>query len=68
MREVSDDLHTDERGKNMTRVADDNRAIRLGYGQVNQKIKNLRQNYRRAVTEEERSGSGHLMTQNWTLL
>ena len=68
VREVSDDLHTDERGKNMTRITDDNRAIRLGYGQVNQKIKNLRQNYRRAVTEEERSGSGHLMTQNWTLL
>ena len=62
VREVSDDLHTDERGKVMTRVADDNRAIRLGYGQVNQKIKDLRQNYRRAVTEEGRSGSGHLMT------
>lgn len=46
----------------MTRVANDNRAIRLGYGQVNQKIKDLRQNYRRAVTEEGRSGSGHLMT------
>ena len=61
MREVSDDLHTDERGKVMTRVADDNRAIRLGYSQVNQKIKDLRQNYRRAVTEEGRSGSGHLM-------
>lgn len=46
----------------MTRVANDNRDIRLGYGQVNQKIKDLRQNYRRAVTEEGRSGSGHLMT------
>ena len=68
VREVSNDLPTDERAKVMTEVAENNRAIRLGYDHVNQKIKDVRQDYRRVVKKGRRSGSGHLMTDTWNLL
>ena len=68
VREVLNNLPIDQGAKVMTQFAEDNRAISLGYDQVKQKIKDVRQDYRRAVTEGRRSGSGHLMTNNWNLL
>ena len=50
MREVPDEVPTDERTKIMTQVAKDNRAIRLVYDQVKQKIRDLWQSSDRGET------------------
>ena len=42
--------------------------IRIGYERVKQKVKDIRQEYRKAVTEGRRSGSGKLVADNWDLL
>ena len=50
MREVPDEVPTDERTKIMTQVAKDNRAIRLVYDEVKQKIRDLWQSSDRGET------------------
>ena len=50
VREVPDEVPTDERTKIMTQVAKDNRAIRLVYDQVKQKIRDLWQSSDRGET------------------
>lgn len=50
VREVLDEVPTDERSKIMTQVAKGNRAIRLVYDQVKQKIRDLWQSSDRGET------------------
>ena len=46
----------------------DKKQIRTGYERVKQKVKDIRQEYRKAVTERRRSGSRKLVADNWDLL
>ena len=50
MREVPDEVPTDERTKIMTQFAKDNWATRLVYDQVKHKIRDLRQSSHRGET------------------
>ena len=50
VREVLDEVPTDERSKIMTQVVKGNRAIRLVYDQVKQKIRDLWQSSDRGET------------------
>lgn len=51
VREVTDDLPTDERAKVMTQLAEDNKAIRLGYDRLKQKTIS-QSNYRRETSRK----------------
>ena len=44
------------------------KAIKQGYERIKQKVKDIRQDYRKAVTEGRRSGSGKLVCENWDTL
>ena len=58
-------LTTDEITKEKAKLANDKKAIKLGYDRVRNKAKEIRQNYRKAITEGQRSGSGKVICDNW---
>ena len=66
--EIGDDLSTEELAKRKAAVAEEQKLIKLGYQRIKQKIKDLRQDYRNAVTVGRRSGSGKLVEDNSDLL
>ena len=49
-------------------IASEKKAIKKGYERVKEKTKQIRQNYRKAVTVGRRSGSGRLVEENWDVL
>ena len=49
-------------------IVEEKRLTKIGYDRVKQKIKDIRQDYRKAVTEGQRSGSGRLVCENWDTL
>ena len=65
---IDDGLSTEEMSKARTQNINDKKQIRIGYERVKQKVKDIRQEYRKAVTEGRRSGSGKLVADNWDLL
>ena len=66
--EIGDDLSTEELAKQKAAVAEEQKLIKIGYQRIKQKIKDLRQDYRNAVTVGRRSGSGKLVQDNWDVL
>ena len=66
--ETGDDLSTEELAKQKAAVAEEQKLIKIGYQRIKQKIKDLRQDYRNAVTVGRRSGSGKLVEDNWDIL
>ena len=50
------------------KIADENKAIKIGYERVNHKIDDVRQDYWKTVNEGRRSGIGKLVIDNWNLL
>ena len=65
---IGDDLSTEELAKQKAAVAEEQKLIKIGYQRIKQKIKDLRQDYRNAVTVGRRSGSGKLVEDNWDIL
>ena len=49
-------------------ISTENKATKIGYERIKQKVKDVRQDYRKAVTEGRRSGSGKLVCENWDQL
>ena len=49
-------------------IVEEKRLTKIGYDRVKQKIKDIRQDYRKAVMEGRRSGSGRLVCENWDTL
>jgi len=47
------------------RREEERKAISVGYTRIKAKVKEIRQNYRKAVTEGQRSGSGKVVCDNW---
>ena len=66
--ELDENLCTEELSKMRRRIYEDEKAIKIGYERVKQKAKDIRQLYRKAVTEGRRSGSGKVVCDNWDLL
>ena len=50
------------------KIADENKAIKIGHDRIKQKIKDVRQDYRKTVNEGRRNGIGKLVINNWDLL
>ena len=48
--------------------AEEKKLKKTGYERVKEKVKTVRQSYRKAVTEGRRSGSGKLVCDNWDFL
>ena len=65
---IVDGLSTEEMPKARAQNINDKKQIRIGYEGVKQKVKDIRQEYRKAVTEGRRAGSGKLVADNWDLL
>ena len=66
--EIGDDLSTEELAKRKAAVAEEQKLIKIGYQRIEQKIKDLRQDYRNALTSGRRSGGGKLVEDNWDIL
>ena len=66
--EIGDELSTEELAKQKDAVAEERKLIKIGHQRIKQKIKDLRQDYRNAVTVGRRSGSGKLVEDNWDIL
>lgn len=44
------------------------KKVKTAYLKIRKKVKEVRQEYRRVINEEPRSGSGKLVCQNWNLV
>lgn len=51
-----------------THIMKEKKEIKSGYDRIKEKIKSIRQMYRKAVTEGRRSGSGKLVCDYWEVL
>ena len=65
---AGEDLTKAELDNFKVQLAIQKKQIRTGYERVKEKSKALRQQYRKAVTEGRRSGSGRLVCDNWDTL
>ena len=65
---IGDDLSTEELAKQKAAVAEEQKLIKIGCQRIMHKIKDLWQDYRKAVTVGRRSGSGKLVEDNWDIL
>eukprot|EP00794_Sanderia_malayensis_P020862 gene20862-22914_t len=50
------------------KIAREKKSQKTGYERIKSKIKGIRQNFKKAVTEGTHSGSGRLMVENWDSL
>ena len=67
-RELPEDLTLNELTQEKFLLEKERKAIKTGYDQIKTKCKEIRQNYRKAVTEGSRSGSGKIVCDNWESL
>ena len=51
-----------------TRFESEKKTIKNGYDRIKTKVKEIRPNYRKAVSEERRSGSRKIVRDNWEKL
>ena len=65
---IDDGLSTEEISKARAQNINDKKQITIGYERVKQKVKDIRQDDRKAVTKGRRSGSRKLVGDNWDLL
>ena len=65
---IPEGLDDNERIRHERYNTEEKRLIRVGHGWVKGRIKSLRQNFKRAVIEGTRSGSGKLLSNNWDRL
>eukprot|EP00794_Sanderia_malayensis_P002803 gene2803-3243_t len=65
---ISEGLDDHEKFKRERFIAEEKRLIKVGYGRVKGRVKTVRQNFKKAVTEGTRSGSGKLLIRNWDRL
>ena len=64
-KEIEDDLTAAEIAKAKIKREEEKKAIRAGYVRIKAKAKEIRQNYRKAVTEGQRLGSGRVACDHW---
>jgi hypothetical protein len=65
---LPNDLSTIELAREKNRLENEKKLIKTSYDRVKTKAKEIRQNYRKAVTEGRRSGSGKVVCDNWDKL
>ena len=65
---VRDNLDAASLSEHKIKVSSEKRLLKMGYERIKEKAKAIRQDYRKAVTEGRRSGSGKLLCDNWDKL
>ena len=66
--EITEGLTTKELACEKIRVEKERMSIKNGYGRIKTKAKEIRQNYRNAIGEGQRSGSCKNVCNNWDKL
>ena len=66
--ELDKTVNNDELAAQRLKLSEEKKLVKTGYHRVKEKVKALRQDYRKAVTEGRRSGSGRLVCDNWDIL
>ena len=64
----ADELSSNEFAHQKSKVLQEKKDIKTGYLSIKTKVKEVRQDYRKALNEVRRSGSGKLVCDNWDLL
>eukprot|EP00794_Sanderia_malayensis_P006485 gene6485-7227_t len=59
------ELSAEERIKCLNDIQAEKKAIKIGYGRVKEKIKQLCCNFKRVIVDGTRSGGGKMICQNW---
>ena len=62
------DMDSEEYKSYRKKLEEDKQKVKLGYERIKEKVKNVRQDYRSAVSKGTRSGSGKLVQDNYDLL
>ena len=65
---IRDDMTTEDTAKHKLIVSEEKKLIKHGYFRIKEKIKNVREDYRNAVVQGRRSGSGKFVHDYWNLL
>ena len=65
---VGDNLGAASLTEHKIKVSSEKRLFKMGYERIKEKVKAIQQDYRKAVTERRRSGSGKLVCDNWDKL
>ena len=68
MEEIAEGLRKKELALEKIRFESEKKTIKNGYDRIKTKVKEIRPNYRKAVSEERRSGSGKIVRDNWEKL
>ena len=66
--ELDKTANKDELAAQRLKLSEEKKLVKTGYHRVKEKVKALRQDYRKAVTKGRRSGSGRLVCDNWDIL
>jgi len=66
--EIDENISGKELANQKLIIAAENKAIKIGYDRIREKVKDIRQNYRKAVTKGRRSGSGKLVFEHYDQL
>ena len=54
--------------RSMRTISEEKKLIKIGYGRIKDKVKLIRQKFKKAVVDGTRSGSGKIITPNWDSL
>ena len=65
---VDDNMNTNLLTKLRVEISIEKKQIKTGYDRVKEKVKSIRQDYRKAVTDGRRSGSGKIVCDHWDTL
>lgn len=65
---VNEDLRTEDKIILERVVQGDRKNIKIGYGRIRERVKQIRCNFKKSMVEGTRSGSGKMIIQNWDSL
>ena len=62
---IPSEISESERALLQRDIVIENKEIKVGYNRIKYRVKQLRQNFKKAVVDGTRSGSGRLIIENW---
>ena len=65
---IKEDVAPEDLASLKAKADEEKKSVKKGYERTKQKIRDIRQDYRKAVTEGRRSGSGKVVCDNWDTL
>ncbi|XP_065068491.1 uncharacterized protein LOC135693836 isoform X2 [Rhopilema esculentum] len=65
---ITQGLNKREHHKQFNIIQEERKGIKLGYGRIRDKIREMRRNFKKAITEGTKAESGRVILQNWEYL